>query len=46
MIEAAERSGQLKPGGTLVEASAGKTFLLLFADSGQGYLSVEGLFPV
>jgi cysteine synthase A len=25
---------------------AGKTFVILFADSGQGYLSIEGLFPV
>jgi cysteine synthase A len=25
---------------------AGKTIVILFADSGQGYLSVDGLFPV
>ena len=38
MIEAAERSGQLKPGGTIIEATAGNTGLgIAFAALGKGY---------
>ena len=38
MIEAAERDGQLKPGGTLVEATAGNTGLgLALVASQKGY---------
>lgn len=38
MIEAAERNGQLKPGGTIIEATAGNTGLgIAFAALGRGY---------
>lgn len=38
MIEAAERNGQLKPGGTIIEATAGNTGLgIAFAALGKGY---------
>ena len=38
MIEAAERSGELKPGGTLVEATAGNTGLgLALVAAQKGY---------
>ena len=38
MIDAAERNGQLKPGGTIIEATAGNTGLgIAFAALGRGY---------
>ncbi len=41
MIEAAERNGRLKPGGTIVEATAGNTGLgLAFVGAQKGYRTV------
>lgn len=41
MIEAAEKSGKLKPGGTLIEATAGNTGLALaLAASQKGYKTI------
>ena len=38
MIDAAERNGQLRPGGTIIEATAGNTGLgIAFAALGRGY---------
>ncbi|MBQ9327366.1 MAG: cysteine synthase family protein [Solobacterium sp.] len=38
MVEAAERSGQLKPGGTIIEATAGNTGIgIAFAALNKGY---------
>src|ERR1700721_1379670 len=45
MVEAAERDGRLKPGGTLIEATAGNTGLALALVAGQkGYRLILVIF--
>ena len=41
MVDAAERSGQLKPGGTIIEATSGKTGIALaMVGSARGYKTI------